>query len=444
MGEPLKKVYTKDYVCRVADALRDAGLKVTNKKFCDFIFQKDWEELELKARTSRLREGLKEFLPSDYIKSLVPLVKAAKNFGGYEGMFFPEYVEKYGLDYPSESFSVLEKLTQYSSAEFAIRPFLENYPREGEKQMLLWSKHNNHHVRRLSSEGIRPLLPWASQLKTYRENPDPIVEILENLNEDESLYVRKSVANNLNDISKDHPELALKIAKRWVKNKKPHTIWIVKHGLRTLLKKGDSQAMTLFDYSNPKAISLTDFEMKPHCVFMEESLEFSFKFKTSNAGKFRFEYALHFLKKNGTYTKKVFKISEKELEKGTHSLTKSHAFKKISTRKYYDGLHFLEVIINGVSFYKKGFFLWDKKPSYFTYILLTEKGTFYTGVTTDIERRFSEHQTSKKGAKYTKQNKPVEILHLEAASNRSEAQKRESQIKKLTRAQKEELIHKLQ
>ncbi|MCR9206174.1 MAG: DNA alkylation repair protein, partial [Halobacteriovoraceae bacterium] len=313
MAEPLKNVYDRAYIARLARALSEVGVELDEAGFVSIVMDSGWGDRELKARTSHIRKCLHKVLPQNFLEAVPYLLKAGRDFGGYEGMFFPEYVESYGLDFWDESMDALEVLTTFSSAEFAIRPFLQKDPLKGMKKMEEWSLHKNEHVRRLSSEGCRPLLPWASQLKIFRKDPKPILKILENLKTDESLYVRKSVANNLNDISKDHPELALKTAKSWIKNKNPHTVWIVKHGLRTLLKKGEKKALSLFGYGSEKTFKAEEVLLKTPLVILDNHLEFEFDFNVLKRGTFRFEYALHLLKKNGTYTKKVFKISESEL-----------------------------------------------------------------------------------------------------------------------------------
>lgn len=437
----LKNVYNRAYIERLAKELGRAGLDFDQPKFCDVVMDQAWPELELKERTTKICYALSTLMPQEFKAACKILIDAGQSFGGYEGMFFPEYVQRFGLGEDWQLvMETLEVLTTYSSAEFAIRPFLEKDPIKGAKQMLSWAHHENEHVRRLASEGIRPRLPWASQLKYFRENPQPIFKILDILKEDGSLYVRKSVANNLNDISKDHPELALRWAKSAVTSKHPHTQWIVKHGLRTLLKSGTPQAMDIFGYAKRDSFHAHPFEMNQKDVALGEDLELFFSLEVKEKGLFRFEYALHFLKKNGTHTKKVFKISERELEPGEYEVDKIHSFKKINTRVYHEGLHFIEPLINGEPVGRSPFYLWNERPPYVVYMILTQKNTIYCGITTDISRRFGEHQgRAAKGAKYTKVNRPRDLIYLEAARDRSLASKREAALKKLTRSQKEQL-----
>lgn len=436
MAEPLKNVYTKAYIQRLAKELAKAGLKFDEEAFVKRVLASPWRELELKARTTKICLALHAVLPKNFKQACAILKSAGKTFGGYEGMFFPEYVGRFGLEDWEVSMQALEVLTGYSSAEFAIRPFLIRDPERAMAQMYKWSRHENEHVRRLASEGARPLLPWAEQLPHFRHDPSLNLNVLENLKEDESLYVKKSVANHLNDISKDHPELAIKVAKEWIKTKNPHSLWIVKHGMRTLLKRGDQKALGLFGYGKKSSFSCSGFTLDKQLVHMGEELVLSFEVDVRKSSTFRMEYGFYFLKANGNYTKKVFKINEKELRKGLHEFEKKHLFKLINTRRYYDGLHFVELIINGYSMGVKPFILWHERSAYQVYMMETEKGTIYTGVTTDVNRRFEEHRTGVKGAKYTKANTPKQIIYLAPSEDRSSAQKKESAYKKLTRDQK--------
>lgn len=155
----LKNVYNRAYIERLAMSLVEAGVSLDKVSFCDAVINPDWAKMELKERTTHICLKMAEVLPANFEKACEVLIEAGKSFGGYEGMFFPEYVERFGLDHWDTSLKTLETLTVYSSAEFAIRPFLEKDPEEGAKQMLTWSSHKNEHVRRLASEGIRPRLP---------------------------------------------------------------------------------------------------------------------------------------------------------------------------------------------------------------------------------------------------------------------------------------------
>jgi 3-methyladenine DNA glycosylase AlkC len=225
------------------------------------------------------------------------------------------------------------------------------------KQMLLWSKHEHWAVRRLSSEGCRPRLPWHMVLPKLKENPVPIIPILENLKNDTSEIVRKSVANNLNDIAKDNPETVIDLARKWQGLSK-NIDGIIKHGCRTLLKQGNTEALELFGLNTLKNISIQNFQILTPKVEIGKSLEFSFKLWNNNneKTKIRLEYGLYYQKANGTLSKKVCKISEKEYaENSITQINRKQSFRMVTTRVFHIGLHQVSIIINGNEFEKYDF-----------------------------------------------------------------------------------------
>lgn len=185
------------------------------EKFLKLLYVEDWDSKELKARMRHVSQCLHQILPANYPEAVDVMKLVAPKFNDFDAMLFPDFVEVFGTNDWNTSMEALELFTQYSSAEFAIRPFIEKYFDKTMAKMLEWSTHTNYHVRRLASEGCRPRLSWASPLRMLKKDPKAILPILENLKADETDYVRRSVANNLNDIAKDHPEAVIKIAKRW-------------------------------------------------------------------------------------------------------------------------------------------------------------------------------------------------------------------------------------
>ena len=356
MPEPLKNLYTKKLIHQLASCLQNKYPGFDSSTFISTIFDSTWKSLELKQRMRHITLSLHQFLDLEYLQSLPILINCSKQFNGFETMFFPEYVELFGMHEFEASMSALEIMTQTSSAEFAIRPFIIQQPETSMKQLLTWSLSNNHHVRRLASEGCRPRLPWAMSLPAFKKDPSTIIPILQNLSNDDSEYVRRSVANNLNDISKDNPDLVIKLVKNW-KGTSIATDRLVKHACRTLLKQGNPEVLDIFGFSQPKHISIKNF----HCdetVKTGNSLEFNFRLEANKPlGACRIEYKVHFQKANETLSPKVFKISEGSIALQFKEVTKKHSFKVISTRKYYRGLHQLEIIINGSAMDKKDFYL---------------------------------------------------------------------------------------
>lgn len=332
-------------------------IAVGNKKqFRALVYNKDWANKELKQRTRHVTEVLKSFLPTDFPEAALIISRITEELlaanikevsFGY--MCLCEYIERYGIDYYQESVKVMEKLTQFMSCEFAVRPFIIKYEDKMMKQMLRWSKSKIAKVRRLASEGCRPRLPWGIALVKYKEDPSPILPILENLKDDEDVWVRKSVANNLNDISKDNPQLAIKIIKSWIGNT-PNTDWVAKHAARTLLKQGNVEVMNLFGLKMDKSVKLTDFKVLTPKV--ENGKDLLFSFTISNSGKkekvIRLEYGMYYLRANGSWSKKVFKISERSYAAGeVYNVERKQSFKPITTRRYYLGAHRVSLIVNG-------------------------------------------------------------------------------------------------
>jgi 3-methyladenine DNA glycosylase AlkC len=345
--DKLRDVFNEDFVERLTTAIKKDYTPFDSVQCHRLIFQEDWQDLALKQRMRRITISLYETLPKEYRKALSILYKVAPPFDGLSGIIFPDYVEQYGLIDWDESLRALETFTKYSTSEFAVRTFLLHDQEKMIARMIEWSKHPNEHVRRLASEGSRPRLPWGLSIPSLKLNPLPSLAILTNLKQDESLYVRKSVANHLNDISKTHPDLVLNIAKEWYgKNEK--TNWIIKHACRTMLKNGDKDILSIFGYIDDESIQLHHFNCSSDRISIGDSLDFSFQVEATQNTKGRIEYAIDFVKPRGNRTKKVFKITETTFIKGENrTYSKSHSLKDLSTRKHYQGTHTISIIING-------------------------------------------------------------------------------------------------
>ncbi|MCL2611374.1 MAG: hypothetical protein FWE02_06830, partial [Defluviitaleaceae bacterium] len=155
-------------------------------------------------------------------------------------------------------------------------------------------------------------------------------------------------ANNLNDISKTHPDLVANLAKKWY-GKNEYTDWIVKHACRTLLKKGNREVLSIFGYNDISSINFSDFALDKTTIAIGEDINFSFTILAQKATKVRLEYGIDFVKANGKRSRKIFKISEILLnENQKKNYTKKHSFADLSTRKHYLGTHSITLIINGM------------------------------------------------------------------------------------------------
>lgn len=345
----LKDEYNKPFIQELGNKLKSKLPSFDVDSFVKSIINNDWEQRELKDRMRFITININAHLSYSYPKQIELLSKIVADYGGLKGMIFPDFIQVYGLDDLETSLNAMELFTQYSTAEFAIRPFIEKYPTKTMQQMILWSTHKNEHLRRLASEGCRPRLPWAPKLNEFIKDPTPALPILEQLKNDDSLYVRKSVANHINDISKEHPELVLKLTKQWFGEKK-HTNWIVKHALRTLLKKGDKKALAIFGLDDSKNLETTNLTISENKLKIGKFLHFSFDvMNISNQERnIRLEYKVAFVKANGTTSNKVFQLSEFTLKAKTQKhFKRKQWFKELSTRKHYPGEHRITLVING-------------------------------------------------------------------------------------------------
>ena len=349
MPEKLKNLFfTEESLNSFADSINKYCTIFSKDEFLKLVYDETWETLELKAKMRHTTHALHQCLPKDYVAALVILVKAAHEIKGFEAMVLPDYVEVYGMDHWEESLNALGHFTQYSSSEFAIRPFLDRNPELVMEYMKQWAKHNHQNVRRFASEGCRPRLPWAMILPKFILNPKPVLEVLEILKNDTAEFVQKSVANNLNDISKDNPDLALDTAVRWF-GYSDNTNWIVKHGLRTLLKQGNTRALRLFGFGDPENLQISDMKLENSILNIGENLNFSFDLINGidENQKVRIEYVISYVKANGKTSEKVFHIVEKSFKPGNHFIKRKQSFANMTTRMHYPGTHKIAIVVNG-------------------------------------------------------------------------------------------------
>lgn len=358
MAEQLKYVYTEDYIKNLGNKIKENYKDFDKKAFLLSIFDTSWDDLELKQRMRHIAKKLNKALPFSYEKQLSILKPVSKSFSSFEAMFFQDFVEVYGLEDFENSMKALEVFTIDSSSEFAIRQFILKYEDKTIHQMKLWTKSKNEHLRRLASEGCRPRLPWAVALECFKKNPTKVLEILEMLKNDESVYVQKSVANNLNDISKDNPHLVIDFVKNNLEKTK-QLDWICKHASRTLLKKGNKDILKLFNFDKSSHINIKNFSCDSS-VNINENFAFAFILEANeNIGNVRVEYIIDYLKSNQKHNKKIFMISQNEIKTTSKSFLKKQSFKNMTTRKHYTGKHYISILINGEEKIKKEFYLND-------------------------------------------------------------------------------------
>ena len=341
-----------------------SGFDITG--FTGYVIPK-LADLELKDRAKLISQGLYRSLPNDYslaikilIDSMKTPLKKEDDLGRYAELYYmpyAEFISTYGQQHFKESMEANYQLIKVFTAEFSVRIFIENYPSKSMKLLHKWVEDENHHIRRLVSEGTRPRLPWASRLPTFQENPGPVLGLLEKLKADPELYVRRSVANNLNDIAKDHPDLVIETLKSWKANRNQFTDWIVRHASRSLIKSGHKEALILQGFDRNIRVQIT-------CFHANQTVRFGtfleFKFDLQNTEKHEaplvVDFVLYFKKANGKLAPKVFKLTEKKLMRNqVLHIKKKHPIKPISTRKYYNGTQCVSIQVNGSEILKQEF-----------------------------------------------------------------------------------------
>lgn len=334
--------------------------------------------LELMERIFHISNCLQSYLPGDFETSAKIIVKSKgvelpnndlpKNetppTGNFIMLSLCHYIAQNGIQHFDVSMWALEELTKTFSSEMAIRTFIINNQNDTMKQIALWAQSKNRHVRRLASEGCRPRLPWAQRLPAFMEDPSPILSILETLKDDPSLYVRRSVANNLNDISKDNPETVIELCEKWIVNCSKNRLWVIQHALRSLMKQGNPRALKILGYKPSEKILVKRFLLTKDKINLGDCLEFNIAIQNSSkkSQKVMLDYIVYHIKANGKKTPKVFKLKNRTLKPNEEMvITKSHPFKTISTRTYYSGKHEIQIQINGLTKDKLSFHLNTQK-----------------------------------------------------------------------------------
>lgn len=350
----LKNLFDKALLKRISSSITSVYPKFNQKSFLQIASA--LQKLEMKPRVLLIRDQLKKNLPENYAKALdILLTSLEKNtLSGFDLWPYTEFVQTYGLDHLQTSLNALQKMTPRFTAEWAIRPFITKFPKETMKFLLQSTHSRDEHVRRWASEGTRPRLPWGTRLQEFIKDPSPTLAILEELKFDSSLYVRKSVANHLNDIAKDHPQVVIDVLQSWKDQAEGEDTakinWIIHRALRTLIKEGHPKALGLVGVSATAQVQLSQLSIKKSKMKLGERIEFTFALKSSasRSQKLVVDYIIHFVKSNKKTAPKVFKLKTFELKsKETFIVTKSHHLKKITTREYYSGRHLLEIQVNG-------------------------------------------------------------------------------------------------
>jgi len=349
MAEPFKNLLNETVVRDIGARLQRAAPGFARKRFESLAID-GLTALELKARAMHLCAALEATLPGEFEQAADLLQGAIA--GGLTGWaLWPvgEYVARHGQARPERALALLHALTQNFTAEWAIRPFIVNHPELSFATLQRWSSDASPHVRRLVSEGSRPRLPWGLQLKTLVADPSPTRPLLEALLDDESEYVRRSVANHLNDIAKDHPALVAEWLERHLPDASPERRALLRHASRSLVKRGDRRVLAAWGLGARLRGEAT-LALAPRRVKLGGAITLAVGLQSSvkRAQSLVVDYTIHHVKANGDTTPKVFKGWTLSLAGGEQrSLRKSHAIKPITTRRYFSGTHRVELLVNG-------------------------------------------------------------------------------------------------
>lgn len=358
MAEPLKNQFGADVPVRIAQMILAVSPGFPAQDFIRDALE-GYEALDLMARGRKIADALRRHLAADYeeavatlVASLGPKARLDAGSGMASFLYLPHvcFVEKYGLDHFEASMAAQHAMTQRFTAEFSIRPFLERHRDATLDRLAHWVHDDSPHVRRLVSEGTRPRLPWATRLREFQRDPRPVLALLEQLKDDPELVVRRSVANNLNDIGKDHPALLADTARRWMKDAGPERRWLVRHALRSAIKRAEPAALDLMGAAGDAQVSLDRIHITPARPSMGSSVMIALDITSTSTGNQRIlaDLRIHFVKASGKTSPKVFKLRTFELGPGaTLSLSKRLSLAEMTTRRLHAGTHAVELMLNG-------------------------------------------------------------------------------------------------
>jgi len=310
--------------------------------------------LEMKARALHICGALEATLPPDFDTAAAVLLQALQEPEPLSGwILWPvgEYVARRGIDTPGRALEVLHALTQRFTAEWAIRPFIVAHPQLVFETLARWARDPNEHVRRLVSEGSRPRLPWGIRLAALVADPSPTLPLLAQLQDDGSEYVRRSVANHLNDIAKDHPALVADWLEAHLDGAPPERRALLRHASRTLIKQGHRRVLAAWGLARPLQ-GHARLALKPRTVRLGGQIELAVTLASTarRPQKLAIDYAVHHVKADGSLSPKVFKGWLVELAAGEErSLARRHPLKPVTTRRYHPGQHRIELLVNGRS-----------------------------------------------------------------------------------------------
>ena len=365
MAEPLKHLLNDTVPPRIAAMVRRAWRKFDTTGFLQQV-QPGYESLELMARGQRIAQALQAHLPQDVPRALSVLVDSMDPPMGLDAVGEPDagdrpysaflylphsiYIGTHGLPHFEAAMAAQHALTQRFTAEFSIRPYLLHHQQATLARLRDWAQDDNAHVRRLVSEGTRPRLPWAPRLPAFQNNPQLALPLLDALKDDPSSYVRRSVANHLGDIAKDHPDLAVGTARTWLQGAPAPREALVRHGLRFLIKRSDAGALDALGVGHAVALDVRAARVLPARARIGDKvrIEVELHNPTPQPQRVLADLKVHYVKAHGGAAPKVFKLQTLGIPPGaTVAVGKTLSLQQMTTRTHYPGAHQVELVLNG-------------------------------------------------------------------------------------------------
>ena len=365
MAEPLKYLLNDTVPPRIAAMVRRAWPKFDTTAFLQQV-EPGYESLELMARGQRIAQALQTHLPQDVPRALGVLVDSMDPPMGLDAAGEPDagdrpysaflylphsiYIGTHGLPHFEAAMAAQHALTQRFTAEFCIRPYLLHHQQATLARLRDWAQDDNAHVRRLVSEGTRPRLPWAPRLPALQANPQLALPLLDVLKDDPSSYVRRSVANHLGDIAKDHPDLAVGTARTWLQGAPAPREALVRHGLRFLIKRSDAGALDALGVGHVVALDVRAARVLPARARIGDKvrIEAELHNPTPEAQRVLADLKVHYVKAHGGAAPKVFKLQTLDIPPGaTVAVGKTLSLQQMTTRTHYPGAHQVELVLNG-------------------------------------------------------------------------------------------------
>jgi 3-methyladenine DNA glycosylase AlkC len=358
MAEPLKNQFGA-VIPRTIGRMIAAVFPAFDEKAFVRCALKDYDALELMPRGRNIARALRQYLPDDYARATEILIAsldhrprqtAGQSMASF--LFLPHvfFVAEYGLDHFEVSMRAQYALTKLFTAEFSIRRYLERHPEVTLARLKDWTTDPSPDVRRLVSEGTRPRLPWAPRLRAFQADPRPVLALLELLKDDPDLYVRRSVANNLNDIGKDHPAVLVATARQWMAEATEERRWIIRHALRSAVKRGEPEALGLLGFGGSAHVNVRKVRITPSPVSIGSSVTLACELanRAARVQRLLVDLRVRYIKANGRQRPKVFKLKTVELApREAVQFNKKLSLIQLTTRRHYPGTHHVDLMVNG-------------------------------------------------------------------------------------------------